>query len=232
MRKSRTASAAAGRRGERPARSLKARAIEYLSRREYSRSELERKLAPFVGDGSAVAEGVDPFESAAVDPFESADVDSIESDGLESDGLESDGLESYEGETRTTARHRRPSAPEPIATPEELAALLDTLEREGWLSDARFAESVVNRRASRMGANRIVSELRRHAVDDALVESVGAKLRETELSRAQAVWQKKFGQVAQTPAERAKQARFLAMRGFSSSIISKVLKGDDDWLVE
>jgi regulatory protein len=214
MRKSRTASAAAGRRGERPARSLKARAIEYLSRREYSRSELERKLAPFVGDGSAVAEGVDPFESA--------DVDSIESDGLES----------YEGETRTTARHRRPSAPEPIATPEELAALLDTLEREGWLSDARFAESVVNRRASRMGANRIVSELRRHAVDDALVESVGAKLRETELSRAQAVWQKKFGQVAQTPAERAKQARFLAMRGFSSSIISKVLKGDDDWLVE
>lgn len=219
MRKSRTASAAAGRRGERPARSLKARAIEYLSRREYSRSELERKLAPFVGDGSAVAEGVDPFESA--------DVDSIESDGLESDGLES-----YEGETRTTARHRRPSAPEPIATPEELAALLDTLEREGWLSDARFAESVVNRRASRMGANRIVSELRRHAVDDALVESVGAKLRETELSRAQAVWQKKFGQVAQTPAERAKQARFLAMRGFSSSIISKVLKGDDDWLVE
>lgn len=230
MRKSRTASAAAGRRGERPARSLKARAIEYLSRREYSRSELERKLAPFVGDGAAAAEDDDPFESAVVDPFEAAAVDPFESTGA--DPIESDGLESDEGETRTAARRRRPSAPQPIATPEALAALLDTLEREGWLSDARFAESVVNRRASRMGANRIVSELRRHSVDDALVESVGAKLRETELSRAQAVWQKKFGEVARTPAERAKQARFLAMRGFSSSIISKVLKGDDDWLVE
>ncbi|MEA3122630.1 MAG: regulatory protein, partial [Paraburkholderia sp.] len=41
-----------------------------------------------------------------------------------------------------------------------LDALIDTLEKEGWLSDARFAESVVHRRAARMGANRIVSELR------------------------------------------------------------------------
>jgi regulatory protein len=107
-----------------------------------------------------------------------------------------------------------------------LEALLNTLECEGWLSDARFAESVVHRRAARMGANRIVGELRRHAVDDGLIETVGAQLRQTELARAQAVWSKKYGQLPQTPAERAKQARFLAARGFSRATIVRVLKDD------
>ena len=139
------------------------RAIDYLSRREYSRVELARKLAPFVEEGDAL------------DP------------------------------------------------------LLDSLEREGLLSDARFAESVINRRSSRMGASRIVSELRQHKLDDTLIESAGAQLRETERARAQAVWRKKFGALPESPAERAKQARFLAMRGFSRATISQVLKGDDDW---
>ena len=150
-------------RSRRPARSLKMRAIDYLSRREYSRTELTRKLAPFVEEGDAL------------DP------------------------------------------------------LLDTLEREGWLSEARFAESVMNRRATRMGASRIVNELRQHKLDDALIESVGSQLRDTERTRAQAVWRKKFGQLPQSPAERVKQARFLAMRGFSHATISQILKGDDDW---
>ncbi len=141
---------------------MKARALDYLSRREYSRSELSRKLAPFAEEADA------------------------------------------------------------------LETLLDSLESEGWLSDSRFAESLVHRRAARMGTSRIVGELRRHAVGDALIEEVGAQLRETELARAQAVWRKKYGQCPETPAERAKQARFLAMRGFSRATIVKILKGDDD----
>lgn len=150
-------------RSRRPTRSLKMRAIDYLSRREYSRAELTRKLGPFVEEG------------------------------------------------------------------DELIALLDSLEREGLLSDARFAESVMNRRSSRMGASRIVSELRQHKLDDTLIESVGSQLRETERARAQAVWSKKFGVLPQSPAERVKQARFLAMRGFSHATIAQILKGDDDW---
>ncbi|QGZ55520.1 recombination regulator RecX [Paraburkholderia acidiphila] len=111
-----------------------------------------------------------------------------------------------------------------------LEALLDSLEREGWLSDARFAESVVHRRAARVGAGRIVSELKRHAVGEALIEEVSTQLRETELARARTVWQKKYGQLPETPAERARQARFLAARGFSMSIIGKILKGiEEDW---
>jgi regulatory protein len=55
-------------------------------------------------------------------------------------------------------------------------------------------------------------------------------LRETELTRAQAVWSKKYGQLPETPAERARQARFLAARGFSGATIGKILKGlDDEW---
>lgn len=149
---------------QRPGRSLKGRALAYLSRREYSRAELSRKLMPFADDADA------------------------------------------------------------------LEALLDSLVREGWLSDARFAESVIHRRAARLGATRIVGELRRHAMGDTLIEEVNAQLRETELSRARAVWQKKYGQLPETPAERARQARFLAARGFSMTIIGKILKGiEDDW---
>jgi regulatory protein len=108
--------------------------------------------------------------------------------------------------------------------------VLDALEREGWLSDSRFAESLIHRRASRLGASRIVNELKRHAVGQTLIEEAGAQLRETELARAQAVWRKKFGQIPETPAERAKQMRFLAARGFSGATIGKILKGiDEDW---
>ncbi|KWN21530.1 recombinase RecX [Burkholderia territorii] len=159
-------SGAAERKSSKPPRSLKGRALGYLSRREYSRAELARKLAPYVGEDESV---------------------------------------------------------EPV---------LDALEKEGWLSDARFVESLVHRRASRVGVARIVSELKRHAVGDTLVEEVNAQLRETEWARAQAVWRKKFGALPQTPAERAKQARFLAARGFSSSTIVKLLKVGDDFPID
>ncbi|QTD90364.1 recombination regulator RecX [Burkholderia anthina] len=157
---------ASARKSSKPPRSLKGRALGYLSRREYSRAELARKLAPYVGEDESV---------------------------------------------------------EPV---------LDALEKDGWLSDARFAESLVHRRASRVGVARIVSELKRHAVGDSLVEEVNAQLRETELTRAQAVWRKKFGALPQTPAERAKQARFLAARGFTSATIVKLLKVGDDFPID
>lgn len=111
---------------------------------------------------------------------------------------------------------------------DSLDTVLDALEAENWLSDSRFAESLVHRRSSRLGANRILGELKQHALDQTLVEEASAQLRETELARAQAVWRKKFGQLPETPAERAKQMRFLAARGFSGATIGKILKGIDE----
>ncbi|MFK0379360.1 recombination regulator RecX [Pandoraea sp. NPDC090278] len=114
--------------------------------------------------------------------------------------------------------------------PEALERVLDALEQERWLSNERFAESVVNRRASRMGTTRIVGELKQHQVDAETVAAISEQLRETELARARAVWQKKFGEVATTPEARAKQMRFLAARGFSRTVISKIVRGADEFL--
>jgi regulatory protein len=49
-------------------------------------------------------------------------------------------------------------------------------------------------------------------------------LKESEFSRAQNIWQKKFGTPATTANERAKHYRFLLTRGFSSEVVRKVVK--------
>jgi SOS response regulatory protein OraA/RecX len=111
---------------------------------------------------------------------------------------------------------------------DSLDTLLDALEREGWLSNERFVESVVHRRGNRLGTSRIVHELKRNGIDETLIQDAGAELAKTELTRAREVWSKKFGELPTTPAERAKQARFLATRGFNGGTIVKVLKAGDD----
>jgi SOS response regulatory protein OraA/RecX len=115
---------------------------------------------------------------------------------------------------------------------DSLDTLLDALEREGWLSNERFVESVVHRRGTRLGTNRIVHELKRNGIDETLIQDAGAELNKTELTRAREVWSKKFGELPTTPAERAKQARFLATRGFNGGTIVKVLKAGDDEFID
>ena len=54
-------------------------------------------------------------------------------------------------------------------------------------------------------------------------------LREGELEAARAVWRRKFsGRPPRTPAERARQARFLQGRGFDLDVIMKILKGGEE----
>lgn len=120
-----------------------------------------------------------------------------------------------------------------LAEGDSLDTLLDALEREGWLSNERFVESVVHRRGTRLGTSRIVNELKRNGIDETLIQDAGAELNKTELTRAREVWSKKFGELPTTPAERAKQARFLATRGFNGGTIVKVLKaGEDEFMDE
>lgn len=113
--------------------------------------------------------------------------------------------------------------------PDEVERVLDALEKEGWLSTERFAQSLVHRRASRQGAARIVQELRQHGVDDAQVSELREQLRATEYARALEVWQKRFGAKPEDRAAYAKQARFLASRGFAHDVIRRILgAGDED----
>ena len=109
------------------------------------------------------------------------------------------------------------------ASAEELDAVLDTLQAECLLSDQRYANQRVAVRARRYGNARLRQELRQRGVGD---EEIAAALPEggDELERCQAIWARKFGQLPQSPAERAKQMRFLQYRGFSGDSIQKTLR--------
>jgi len=146
----------------RPPLSLKARAVGYLSRREHSRAELARKLAPHA------------------------------------------------------------------ESPEQLEQLLDALERENWLSNQRFADSLLHRRGSRYGAARVIQEAKTHQLGSEQLGELRDRLRESEPERAREVWRKRFGTPPATPEERAKQIRFMMARGFSRSVIGKVIQGAED----
>jgi regulatory protein len=142
--------------------SLKARAVGFLSRREHSRLELQRKLAPYADDAA------------------------------------------------------------------QLESVLNQLERDNWLSDTRFAQALVNRRATQRGTARILQELRQHGLSDDQLAELSSGLKETETDRAREVWKKKFNARPQTPKEYAKQYRFLASRGFSAGCLHQILGDLDD----
>jgi len=140
-------------------KSLLARALGYLARREHSRAELARKLAP----------------------------------------------------------HAESS--------EQVERLLDELETKKLLSDRRFTEVMARSRGERFGAARIRQELRAHGISDPLVREAVGDLVRTELQRAREVWRKKFDGAPADAAERARQMRFLAQRGFTSEVIRRVVGG-------
>lgn len=109
---------------------------------------------------------------------------------------------------------------------DDIDALLDTLEAAKFLSEARFSESLVNRRAARFGNSRILSELKSHNIaPDSLVE-IKARLALDEVARAREVWLRKFGAVASDANGRAKQMRFLLQRGFSHRAIQAAMRGE------
>lgn len=113
---------------------------------------------------------------------------------------------------------------------DDVDALLDFLEKNNWLSQERFAESLVHRRAARYGNSRVVAELQTHGVNGEALAELKSGLADTEVARAKEVWRRKFGTVATEPAEKAKQLRFLIGRGFSQRAVRAAMQGsvDDD----
>jgi len=93
------------------------------------------------------------------------------------------------------------------------------------LSDERFAGAMIRNRSHRFGDARIRHDLRRLGVADELSAAALTSLNGTEVSRANLVRSKKFGEIPASSAERARQARFLQSRGFSIDAIRDVLRG-------
>lgn len=109
---------------------------------------------------------------------------------------------------------------------EEIAQVLDDFTQRGWLSEQRAAEQMVHARRSRYGMARIRRDLEAKGVVAEVVSTTVAALKDGELEAARAVWRRKFKALPPTDAaERAKQARFLLGRGFSTETITKLLRG-------
>lgn len=122
------------------------------------------------------------------------------------------------------------SAHTAVPPAERVEAVLDWLEAHQYLSQQRFVESRVHARSARFGNLRIRQELKQHQVE--LAPEAARALRDTELQRARAVRERKFDSWPANATERARQARFLAGRGFSPEVIGRVLRtppaSDDD----
>lgn len=110
--------------------------------------------------------------------------------------------------------------------PDEIDEVLDRLQARGYLSDERYARTRARVRGLRYGNRRIAMELRDQGVDSETVEATLESMEESELTRAQRLWERRFGEPAQDYKERGKQIRFLANRGFSMDTVMKVVKGE------
>ena len=115
--------------------------------------------------------------------------------------------------------------PAPLPGAAEVDALLDALARRGLLSAERFVETRIHARAARFGNLRIRQELAQHGLE---VDAEQARaLAASELARARAVWAKRFGTTATHAADRSRQVRFLAARGFSAEVVRRVIGGSE-----
>jgi regulatory protein len=111
--------------------------------------------------------------------------------------------------------------------PGELVKVLDELEAKDFINPQRVVDSVINRRAAKLGTLRIRQELQSKGLPAEAVQAAVADLKATELARAREVWRKRFGVVANSPEARMKQMRFLAGRGFGMEVLGRVVKGED-----
>ena len=107
--------------------------------------------------------------------------------------------------------------------PGQLRRVLDDLQAKGFIDHHRVAESVIHRRSAKLGAMRIRQELQAKGLDAELVAQAVAGLKATEVERAREVWRRRFTELPADAAERGKQARFLAARGFDGEVIRRVL---------
>ena len=176
-------------------RSLKARALQLLAQREHSRAELRRKLLVH-----ARVE-MPPEQGAGRDamPLGAAGADTAQAVDA----------------GPSTSSHVDPAA--------QVETVLDWLEAHNYLSQERFVESRVHARAARFGNLRIRQELAQHALT--LSPQAAQVLKDSEFERARAVWARKYSTAPDGLAEHARQARFLASRGFSADVIRQLLRG-------
>ena len=111
---------------------------------------------------------------------------------------------------------------------DDLAAVIGQLASVGYVSDSRCAEQVSRRHQGKHGPLTIERDLRRRGIGRELIDQVVAEAKATEYDQARAIFLRKFSQPADTMIERARQGRYLEARGFSRSVIGRVLRAPLD----
>ena len=113
----------------------------------------------------------------------------------------------------------------PYGTKDEINAVIANLQSANLQSDARFAEAYLRSQARRLGPARLRQSLKQKGVDaDTVTEQMETADLPDELQQAREIWTRKFGTAPGDAKEWGKQARFLQARGFSSSVIRRLLK--------
>jgi regulatory protein len=201
-----------------PLRRLEARALALLARREYTRTELARRLARVPGSGwdrrpgrAARDASVNLAEALADEfapppqrrPAHASDADQLSGGGED-----------------------QPATAEPPA-PELIETVLDRLTARRLLSDRRAADAIVHARSTQRGLLRVRQELEQKGVPEEVASEALAGLAGRQVALARGVWAKRFGVLPTDLAERQRQTRFLASRGFSFPVIRTVLDGTD-----
>jgi regulatory protein len=109
---------------------------------------------------------------------------------------------------------------------EALAALLEELLSRKQLSDERYAEERVHTLSRKYGPAKVRHDLRAKGISSDIVEAISS---DGEFERARAILGRKYREPAATPEERARRARFLQGRGFSTDVILRLIRtGGED----
>jgi len=117
------------------------------------------------------------------------------------------------------------SADVPNDLEEQIEKVLCEFEKQGWLSDSRYAEALVRRRSQRYGMRRVTEELQRAGIEQSTISRLSQDLKDTEFERAHALWERKFGQISHEQKERARQYRFLISKGFNPELVTRLISG-------
>jgi len=109
--------------------------------------------------------------------------------------------------------------------PDDIAATLDALAADGYLSDERFADMLVQSRSGRFSTRAIAHELKERGVaSDAAQAALERRGPTDDLAEAHALWERRFGAAPRDERDKARQVRFLMSRGFGMGIALRVLK--------
>jgi len=108
---------------------------------------------------------------------------------------------------------------------DEIESLLDDFERLGYLSDARYAQALVSRRAGRLGARAIARDLHDKGIPaDTAKDALATLAPRDELADATALWARRFRAPPVDEREKGRQVRFLMARGYSIAVALKVVR--------